>query len=165
MLAISLSAVSAKAQDVKDRNFLNAGIGLGTFGLHGKGGLPIAISYERGFTDKISGGIYLSMVQRKYIDDFKYKYKVIGLRASYHFNELLKVTEDKLDVYGGASLYHRSFVLTYEDFNGGKIKSKSGVVGIGIHAGGRYMVAQKLGVFAEVGYGISPLQLGATLSF
>ena len=55
MIAAALfSTLSSKAQDVKGKHFINAGIGIGTFGFSGTGGLPVTASYEHGFTDKIS---------------------------------------------------------------------------------------------------------------
>lgn len=164
---LMLSASSLHAQDVKGKNFVNAGIGIGSFGFSGTGGLPITLSYERGITDKISGGLYLGSIQRKWYDDLKYKYKVIGLRASYHFNELLQLDVPNLDVYGGASIYYRGYVLKYDAGSelGGKQKLKSSAVGISLHAAARYMFTSNIGGFAELGYGISPIQFGAAFVF
>jgi hypothetical protein len=178
-LTLSVSSIAQKTEkttpdpdkgtpvkvDVKGKSFLNAGIGIGTFGLYGTGGLPITASYEYGFTDKISGGAYVGLISRKYaINTYRYKYYVIGARASYHFSELLKVTEEKLDIYGGASLYYRGYTLNY-DYAGSKDKISGGTVGLALHAGARYKLKNNFGVYAELGYGISPLQLGASLQF
>lgn len=164
LLASVCTSSVVNAQSVKGKNFVNLGIGIGTYGFSGTGGLPVTASYEHGFTDKISGGIYLGLVQRKYYDDLKYNYKVIGVRGSYHFNELLKVTEPKLDVYGGASIYYRGYTLKYEGIDG-KEKLTDNSIGIGIHAAARYMFAEKFGAYAELGYGVSPLQIGVTAVF
>lgn len=167
LAASFFSAFHASAQDdVKGRTFINAGIGIGTFGFLGTGGLPITGSVEYGFTDKISGGIYLGAVTRNYGvyygTESKYKYIVAGARASYHFNEALNVSDPKVDLYGGASLYYRGYTWKYTD-SYGKQTYTAGAVGLGIHIGGRYMFADKLGGFAEIGYGVSPLQLGLTV--
>ena len=167
LLSIFMAAVfvsSVNAQSVKGRNFVNAGVGLGTYGLHGSGGLPITASYEHGFTDQISAGLYVGFVGRKYADDWKYRYRIIGVRGSYHFNELLEITDSKLDVYGGISIYHRGFTLKYE-YAGDKYKSTDGNIGVGIHAAARYMFADKVGAYAELGYGLSPLQVGVSFVF
>lgn len=157
------TAFHASAQDdVKGHTFINAGVGIGTFGFLGTGGLPITGSIEYGFTDKISGGIYVGAVSRTYASDWKYKYIVGGARASYHFNEALNVSNPKVDLYGGLSLYYRGYTLKYESL-GTKYNSSAGTVGLGIHIGGRYMFAEKIGGFAEIGYGVSPLQLGVTV--
>ena len=166
LLATVLISTAAHAQDVKGKNFLNAGIGLGTFGLSGTGGLPITASFEHGFTDKISAGGYVGFVQRKFAHDWKYTYFVIGARGSYHFNELLNVTNEKLDVYGGASLYYRGYRLKYGDDEISDLyDTNGGTVGLALHAAARYMFKENLGAYAELGYGVSPLQLGVTFTF
>ncbi|HKO81725.1 MAG TPA: hypothetical protein VJU78_15075 [Chitinophagaceae bacterium] len=164
LVATLIAATSVNAQSVKGKNFVNAGIGIGTYGLHGTGGLPITASYEHGFTDQISAGLYLGYIGRNYADDWKYRYRIIGVRGSYHFSELLKITEPKLDVYGGVSIFHRGFTLKYED-GGEKYKATDGTIGVGIHAAARYMFADNIGAYAEVGYGLSPLQLGVSFVF
>jgi len=155
---------SASAQDVKGKNFVNAGVGIGTFGFSGTGGVPLVASYERGITDKISAGVYVGMIKRNWYGDVKYNYKVIGVRGSYHFNELLNVTNEKLDVYGGASIYYRGYSVKYDGING-KEKATSSTASFALHAAARYMFTPNIGAFGEVGYGVSPLQLGATFVF
>ena len=163
--AFILLSPASKAQDVKGTNFVNAGVGLGTFNLLGRGGLPIVISVEHGFHEKISGGLYFGYIQRTFSDYWKYKYVVVGARASYHVNELINLDNPKLDVYGGATLYYRGYKFKYtqQDENDIYSKSSGGNVGIALHAGGRYMFSNNIGAFAEVGYGMSPLQLGLTV--
>jgi hypothetical protein len=164
--AFAQSSKSTGFTDVKGVNLLNAGIGLGTYGLYGSGGLPITASFEHGFTDKISAGIGFGFVQRKYYHDWKYTYLMFQVRGSYHFNELLEIDNPKLDVYGGTGLIYRHYKLKYDE--GGTIydyKSSGGSVTIDLHAGGRYMFNDHLGAYAEVGYGISPLQLGVSFKF
>lgn len=167
-VAASLLSVTANAQSVKGNNYVNAGVGLGTYGFSGTGGLPITASFEHGFTDKISAGIFFGSIQRKYTNDYKYKYTIVGVRGSYHFNELLNVSGDKLDVYGGVSLSRRGYTLKYEWNDGDHTqteKLKANDVVFGIHAAARYMFSQNVGGFAEVGYGISPLQVGVSFKF
>jgi len=161
-----LFVTAAGAQSVKGVNYLNAGIGLGTFGLSGTGGLPLTASFEHGFSDKISAGGYLGFVQRRFAHDWKYTYFVIGARGSYHFSELLNIQNEKLDVYGGASLYYRGYKLKYDDGEYSDLYDNSGgTVGLALHAAARYMFKENLGGYAELGYGVSPLQLGVTLKF
>jgi hypothetical protein len=163
--AAVFSTSTSKAQDVTGKHFINAGIGIGTFGFSGTGGLPVTASYEHGFTDKISAGIYGGFIKRKWYNELTYNYKVIGARGSYHFNEILKIDDPKLDVYGGISIYYRGYVVKYDSPVNGKSKATSGGVDFGFHAGGRYMFSKNAGVFAELGYGVSPLQLGASFVF
>lgn len=168
LVAAILLSAAANAQSVKGNNYLNAGIGLGTYGFSGTGGLPVTASFEHGFSDKVSAGVFFGAIQRKYADDWKYKYTVIGIRGSYHFNELLNVASEKLDVYGGVSLSRRGYTLKYEWSDGEHTateKAKASDVVFGIHAAARYMFSSSVGGYAEVGYGISPLQVGITFKF
>jgi hypothetical protein len=169
-LALSIFAQKGLAQDtngftdVKGMNFLNAGIGLGTYGMSGTGGLPINASFEHGFTKNISAGGGISYVQKKYGSYWKYSYLVIGARGSYHLNEALKISKDNLDVYAGAGLLYRHYKFKYtEDHFEIDPDNSGGDVVIELHAGARYYFKDKIGAFAELGYGISPLQLGVTV--
>jgi hypothetical protein len=73
-------------------------------------------------------------------------------------------------VYAGAGLFYRRYSVKYttpsveeeEDFN---LNASGGELDFQLHAGGRYFFNNKLGAFAELGYGISPLQLGFTVKF
>jgi hypothetical protein len=166
MAAALFTAATAQAQDVKGQNFLNAGIGLGTFGFAGTGGLPFTASFEHGVTDKISAGATFAYVKTKFLGNYKYTNYLFGARGSYHFNELLKVNEEKLDVYGGASLFYRGYKLKWKGVEGeGAYKSSDGGIDIALHAGARYQLTSKLSGYAELGYGISPLQLGLSVKF
>ena len=157
-------------QEVQGTNLLNAGIGLGSYGLSGTGGIPLTASFEHGFTPQISAGVNLGFIQKKYSDSWKYTYLMFGVRGSYHFNEVLKITNPKLDVYGGAGLIYRRYSVKYtdvllEDEPGYAAKASGGDMTIDLHAGGRYLFNSHLGAFAEIGYGISPLQLGLSVKF
>ena len=167
---LTTKSVSAQGgtpfNDVNGINLLNAGVGLGTYGLYGTGGLPLTASFEHGFSKNISAGLEAGMVQRKFADGWKYSYFIIGARGSYHFNEVLNVSNPKLDDYGGAGLLYRHIKVKYsgesDELYG---KASSGDVTIDLHAGGRYMFSDNIGAFAEVSYGISPLKLGVSLKF
>lgn len=166
LAAMVFVTASANAQDVKGKNYLNAGIGIGTFGFYGDGGLPITASLEHGFTDKISAGATVGYARTRFYTDYHYTYYLAGVRGSYHFNELLNVADEKLDVYGGASLLYRGYKANYKNFNGSDdYKASGGGVVIAIHAGARYMFAGNIGGYAELGYGISPLQVGVSVTF
>ena len=165
----NLFAQDAKGiQDLKGTNVLNAGVGLGSYGLSGTGGLPITASFEHGFSKNISAGASFGFIQKKYAFDWKYTYLLFGARGSYHLNEAFKIANPKLDVYAGAGLFYRRYSFKYtgsfdsehEDFN---LKASGGDVDFELHAGGRYFFNNKLGAFAELGYGISPLQVGLTV--
>ena len=168
----SLFAQDMKSEgfnNVKGMNILNAGIGLGSYGLSGTGDLPLVASFEHGFSKNISAGVMLGFIQKKYASDWKYTYTMIGARGSYHLNEAFKVANPKLDVYAGAGLFYRRFSLKYkngveaeDDFN---LNASGGDIQFQLHAGGRYMFNNNIGAFAELSYGISPLQLGVAVKF
>lgn len=160
LMVTGLSALHSNAQDVKGVNHLNFGIGLGTFGFSGTGGIPVVASFEHGVTDKIGVGVFVGYISRSYGTDYKWNYYVIGARGSYHFNELLNVDNPKVDIYGGAGIFYRG-VSVKGPSNG--YNASAGGIDFALHAGGRYMFSKAVGGFAELGYGISPLQLGLTV--
>ena len=75
-----------------------------------------------------------------------------------------------MDVYAGAGLFYRRYSFKYTDataeehdeFN---LNASGGDIDFELHAGGRYLFNNKIGAFAELGYGISPLQIGVTFKF
>ena len=175
-LLVSLFAQNSFAQDskgfndVKGMNVLNAGIGLGSYGLSGTGGIPVTASFEHGFSKNISAGATVGLIQKKFASDWKYTYLLLGARGSYHLNEALKIANQKVDVYAGAGLLYRRFSVKYTDKDAGDepgfdLNASGGDVVLQLHAGGRYLFNDRVGAFAELGYGISPLQLGLTLKF
>ncbi len=160
----------ADFQNVKGINLLNAGIGLGSYGLNGTGGLPLTASFEHGFSKNISAGASLGFIQKKYFDSWKYTYLLFGARGSYHFNEALKITNPKVDVYAGAGLLYRHYSFKYTDKDVDNepmfdYNTSGGDITIDLHAGARYFFSDHIGGFAELGYGISPLQLGLAVKF
>src|ERR1700735_2335646 len=86
---------------VLDKNFLDPGVGLGTY----YKGLPFGISFEHGFTDDISAGAFVNYSSYNYAD-FGYKLNIVyaGVRGSYHFAKLFNVTNPKFDPYGGVGI-------------------------------------------------------------
>ena len=158
---------SAFAQSVEGKNYLNLGFGALPIGFSGSGGFPLSASFEHGFTDKISAGGFVSFLHRRYRDDYRYRYVVVGARGSYHFNEELKISDPNLDIYAGASLYLRGYKLKFKG-NGAinPLYNYSGSsLGLGVFAGGRYMLQDNIGAFAELGYSLSALHVGITFTF
>jgi hypothetical protein len=156
--------------DVKGMNVLNAGIGLGSYGLSGTGGLPLTASFEHGFSKNISAGATVGLIQKKFAFDWKYTYLLFGARGSYHLNEAFKIANPKVDVYAGAGLFYRRYSFKYtgatgEDHDDFNFSASGGDIDFELHAGGRYLFNNRVGAFAELGYGISPLQIGVTLKF
>ena len=155
------------SDNVKGTSYLQAGIGLGSYGMSGTGGMPITASYEYGFAKNFSAGLSAGFVKKSFLTDWKYTYLIFGVRGSYHFNEALKVNNPNLDLYGGAGLIYRRYSMKAMDaidpaYN---YSASGGTVDFELHAGGRYYFGKQVGAFAELGYGISPLQLGVTVKF
>lgn len=157
-----LTSVQSFAQLAVDKGskFLNVGIGLGGYGGIGFGGGVIAIgaSFEAGVAPNITVGAIGSF--RPYSGYGSYY--SIGARGSYHFNEILSISDEKLDFYAGLGLIYSGF--SYKDSYYRGLYNYGGI-GFGGHIGGRYFFSDKLGGFAEVGVGVAPLQLGLTAKF
>ncbi len=144
----------------KGSKFLNAGIGLGGWGGigFGGGGIGLGASFEVGVADNITvGGIGAF---RSY-SGFGSYYSV-GARGSYHFNEILNIANDKVDLYAGLGLLYSGWSWN-ESYIG--LRGSYGGVALGGHLGGRYFFSDKIGGFAEAGFGVAPLQLGVTFKF
>ncbi len=153
LLGIFIAQPRANAQEgyafQESDLIINAGIGLGsTFAFTGSY-IPFGASVEYGITDAIGVGGLIGYGSGSGLSVFH-----IGAKGSYHFNELLNLETDLLDLYAGLSLYYRNFSVSGINFNIG-----SGVL-VGFHIGGRYYFSESFGVFAELGNGIGWLTAG-----
>jgi hypothetical protein len=129
----------------KENKLLHIGIGVNSFY---NGGIPIGASYEQGITGNISAGVNADYLSSDYLS-FKFTAIYLGLRASYHFNDLLKIETDKLDIYGGPTLGYRNF--SWKDMNQNLGDSYGSGLFLGVYIGGRYYLKNKIGLFAEIG--------------
>jgi len=158
--------LSAQAQDNGQGIRINAGIGLGVYNA---GGIPIGASVEVGIKNNIAVGGFVDYAHygRNYLGyKWSYNFIYLGGRASYHLGDLLKelgMPEDKFDPYAGLSLGVRT--VSYKDNAGYEdyVSPYSTGVFLGGHVGTRYFFSDKVGGFAEVGYGVSALRLGLTV--
>jgi hypothetical protein len=177
-----MAVLSIKAQPfVKGTNVVSAGIGLGSSILHYSGASQspaISLQYEKGLWDiggpgVISLGGYLGMKGYKYSSKSggynyseKWHYTVIGVRSAYHYNG---IQSDKWDIYGGVMLSYNILNYKYNDNSPGGTYANSGSygsnAGFSLYAGARYFVGKDLGILAELGYGVSYLNLGLALKF
>jgi hypothetical protein len=154
------------------RGQLNLGIGLGSTigtvpaGVTASSVPPISASYEYGLKDKISVGGYVGYTSLSYSQNFfndtwswNFSYLILGARGSYHF-----LTSDKLDPYAGLMLGYNIASVDYKINN--VVTTFNGTAGgftFSGHLGARYLFTDKIGAFAEIGYGISYLNLGLHL--
>lgn len=164
LTAIVCFETGASAQSYqKGDKLLNLGLGLGTYGA---GGVGLGGSFEFGIHDAISVGVIGGYSGRSnYLNSGgRWSVLTIGARGSYHFNELLKLDDDKIDLYAGLGLGYRNISWSYSGFGGYNDSWGSGIMFIG-HIGGKYYFKPNLGVFAELGSGFGTLQAGVSFKF
>lgn len=161
-------------------NVVNVGFGLGgRMGLSsGVSSSPgIGIGYELGYWDMkgpgvISLGGYLGYKAYSNTGNFggsaytqKWNYTLIGFRSAYHYNGL---NIPHLDPYGGAMLSYNALSYRFssgyvsEGNIGGSYASK---IGLSLYLGSRYYFNEKFAAYAELGFGIAHLTIGASYRF
>lgn len=170
------AVVSLSAQDVFKKGDLvgNLGIGIGNT-LHGSGYSgdfpPISLSGEYGVIDgllegkaSIGVGGYLAYSSSSYKygilgDNFKVKFSdfVIGARGAFHYQFL-----EKLDTYAGLML---AYDIVSVSGNKGVGSYDSSTFFVPVFVGARYYLTENLGVMAELGYGVSVLNIGVSYKF
>ncbi len=136
----------------KNDNLLNLGVGINSYY---NGGIPLSVSFERGITDNISIGVVADYLSDKYkynsSSSYKFTALYFGARASYHVNDLLKINNNNVDLYGGLVLGYRNFSWKYS-YSGSSLSDNYGNgLFIGAYAGGKYYFSPALGAFAELG--------------
>ncbi|MDX5420410.1 MAG: hypothetical protein LPK09_14440 [Hymenobacteraceae bacterium] len=169
-LATMFAVSQASAQTMPKDKYLNAGIGVAAYTA---GGLPVGASFEVGIKENISVGGFVDYARYGHrYGGYKWNYNFLyfGARGSYHLSDILEETlglesNDRFDPYTGLSLGMRT--VSYKDNLGGEsyVSPYSSGVFFGVHAGSRYFFTEKIGGFAEVGYGVSALKLGVTAKF
>ena len=149
---LQLAGDKAFAQFKKGDKLLNLGIGLNSYSYDGlTGNTPLSASFEVGIDDNISIGVnfdYVTYSNSRVSVNSVY----LGPRFAYHFNELLNLNNDKIDLYGVASLGYRSnFVNSFY---------------YGISAGGKYYFSKSTAVFTELGaVGATNFRVGLAFKF
>ena len=182
LLVVSvISAASVKAQTYEvGTNVISAGLGLGgsiadgyTYGSQTPG---FSLQYEHGFWEAgpgvISLGAYLGFKGYKYAFDNgaglkiseKWNYAIAGVRGAWHFTGL---NVDNLDLYAGLMLSYDDLSFSYHDNQGGhyagtKYNSDAQLTAF---AGAKYYFEGNWGAFAELGYGVSFLNIGLSYKF
>ncbi|TCC90088.1 hypothetical protein EZ428_12425 [Pedobacter frigiditerrae] len=144
----------------KQDRLLNIGIGVNSFY---DGGIPIGASFEKGITNNISIGVNADYLSNDY-QSFKFTAIYFGVRASYHANELLKINNNKIDLYGGPTLGYRNFSWKDTDQNLGD--SYGSGLFLGAYIGGKYFLSKKIGLFTELGsIGSTNARIGIAFKF
>ncbi len=147
VIAFILATTNGYAQAFqKGDKLLDLGLGLNSYY---SGGIPFGASFEVGINDDLSVGANVD-----YLSTSNYGYRFTALyfggRGSYHFNKVLNIKDEKLDLYAGAGLGYRSF--SWEDsYYGTSIDSYGSGIYLGIHLGAKYYFSDKIGAFGELG--------------
>jgi len=160
---------------VKGDKALNIGIGLGSTlysGTYYKSQIPpISASLEFGVIDNViekgvvGVGPYIGYSSYKYEYSgwgWKYTNIIIGARGNFHYPLV-----NKLDTYTGLLLGYN--VASSKEFGdvipGWDYSYSAGGIAWSWFIGGRYYFKETFAVMAELGYGISYLNLGIALKF
>jgi hypothetical protein len=149
---------------VKGDKILNVGIGVNSFYSNG---IPFGASFEVGITDDISVGGSFDYLTSKYSYlNWRFTAMYFAARGAYHFNNLLDIKSEKIDLYAGAALGFRTFSWK-DDFDNDLLGNSYGSgVYLGAFAGGRYYFNGKIGAFLEVGaIGSTNARVGLTARF
>ncbi len=152
----------------KNDKLLNIGVGLSSYYY----GNPIGLSYEVGITDDISVGGQLDYNSGSYDDYYgyssRYRYSAyyLGARGSYHFNRVLNINQNKMDLYAGLGLGYQSFNWN-DSYNGSGYGYDYGSgLFLNYFIGGKYYFTNKVGAFVELGYtGLSSSRVGLAVKF
>lgn len=174
LMFAAISTVSIAQVFDKGTKFLHAGIGVGSPYAYSGSAMsipPIHASFEVGVTDKIGVGGLIGYTASKYDQalfssqfSWNFTYLIIGARGAYHFYQ-----NDKADVYGGLMLGYNVASVNFEsnnpDIRNSVPEPSVGGVAFGGFLGARYMFKENFGGFAELGYNISYLSVGAAFKF
>lgn len=128
---------------------------------------PVSASLDYPVTDEITAGGFIGFtgytVPLGFGDaKYKYSYLIIGARGTYHFD----FGPEKLDPYAGVMLSYNAVSSKLQDAGGLPNVGAAAVSGVGFSAliGANYAFSEKLGAFAELGYGIAWLTIGVSLN-
>lgn len=168
-LAITICTTTAvMAQEFEvGTNVVNAGVGFG--GYYGRNystssQSPLfSASYERGIWEVpgpgvVSLGGYFGRKTFKYNSvnsDYNWSYNIIGVRGAYHYNGL---EVEHLDVYAG-------IMASFNIYTGDTYNDYASRPSATAFIGGRWFFADNFAVYAEGGYGVAFLTVGASFRF
>lgn len=173
MLCAITAASFSQATFVKGTNIFSAGIGLGS-NYYGSGYKmtvpPIFASYEYGVVDNlfndgkgaigVGGLIGYTGASWKYVDtSYNVNYMTFAAKGNLHYEFV-----EKLDTYAGLTLGYYTVNHSVSDksipWDGG-----AGSFAWGLNVGARYYFSPNIAGMAELGYGISVLNIGVSFKF
>ena len=165
-LALIGSVSLANAQEVfhKGTTAINAGIGLGSY-YNSLSIPPLSVSLDYGVADNLINGNngsisvggfagYAASSYSSSVYKTTYSYISLGGRGAFHYQ-----FAPKLDTYAGLMLSYDIVSSNYDAFAN---YIKGSRVDWSIFLGTRYYFTEKIGAFAELGYGFYNLNLGVT---
>lgn len=167
VLFVTASTLSAQEVFKKNDVAMNMGIGFNNTLTTNSSTVvpPVSVSVEYGIVDNsfnedngsIGIGGYLGYTSYgKKNNSLTASYTILGTRGSYHYQFV-----PKLDTYAG--------LLLGLAFRSGDLIDNTNTsntrLAYGIFVGGRYMFHENIGAFAEVGWGVSAINLGLSLKF
>ncbi|WP_421754739.1 hypothetical protein [Croceimicrobium sp.] len=168
VIALMLCGNFAKAQFKTGEILGSAGLGIGAQFTGSSLIPPVSLMGEYAITENILGGLYAGYASSRVEDQawgliWNNNQIILGVRGSYN----LELTEN-LDVYGGAFVgYSFASARIIE----GTMPLFGNLTAFGVSetrlagfVGGRYLFDNKFGVFGEIGYGISFVNVGLTLN-
>ena len=164
VLAIVGSFSIANAQEVfhKGTTAINAGVGLGSY-YSGLALPPLSVSLDYGVTGNMIngnngsisvGGFLGYTATKKFYGDAGASIAVLGARGAFHYQ-----FAPKLDTYAGLMVSYDIVSSNYDAFSN---YIKSSHIDWSLFLGARYFFTEKIGAFAELGYGFYNLNLGVT---
>jgi hypothetical protein len=149
---------------------LNLGVGLSSYYY----GTPIGLSFESGVSDDISVGAQFDYNSGNYDGYYSSSYRwgysayYLGIRGSYHLNNVLQLNEEKVDLYAGLGLGYQRFRWDDDAYGYGygySYNYRSGLF-FNYFVGGKYYFTPKVGAFVELGYtGLSSSRVGISFKF
>ena len=167
-LALIGSVSLANAQEVfhKGTTAINAGIGLGSY-YNSLSIPPLSVSLDYGVTDNmingnngsISVGGFVGYAASSYsgwiADKVNVSYAILGARGAFHYQ-----FAPKLDTYAGLMVSYDIASASSNNVDTSWVATSN--FNWTLFLGGRYFFTEKIGAFAELGYGFYNLNLGVT---
>jgi len=138
---------------------------------------PVSLTLGYRLKESISIGTYLGYSRTSYtppqdkdiqepnVPSFTNNYFQIGLRGQGHY------TEGRLDFYGGAMVGYNFSVNNFDNLGAsnrleGIVAEKfKDLVTFSGHIGMKYLISEHVGIYGEVGYGVSIFNFGITTRF